>query len=195
MAGAFRALVHDVSVRCKYEDMDDLPPLNFTFFAAPLSAFGPVLRDSPRAAYTALPGIPAEPGMVVDRFTDDYLVYGALGFSRYLPEREEPLDTQVVAVPVRSPADARVLTVPHNVIRAEQAGDDVVLTGYRGEGGLHVSLIELSGPPRLASTHRFGGRYEPIEGHGGSAQTRGAPSVAAHLSHVRVDRETGEVEL
>ena len=42
---------------------------------------------------------------------------------------------------------------------------------------------------------RFGGRYEPIEGHGGSAQTMGAPSVAAHLAHVRVDRETGEVEL
>jgi CO/xanthine dehydrogenase Mo-binding subunit len=42
---------------------------------------------------------------------------------------------------------------------------------------------------------RFGGRYEPIEGHGGSAQTSGAPSVAAHLSHVRVDRETGEVTL
>ena len=42
---------------------------------------------------------------------------------------------------------------------------------------------------------RFGGRYEPIEGHGGSAQTSGAPSVAAHLSHVRIDRETGEVEL
>ncbi len=42
---------------------------------------------------------------------------------------------------------------------------------------------------------RFGGRYEPIEGHGGSAQTSGAPSVAAHLAHVRVDRETGEVEL
>ena len=42
---------------------------------------------------------------------------------------------------------------------------------------------------------RFGGRYEPIEGHGGSAQTTGAPSVAAHLSHVRVDRETGEVTL
>ncbi|MFO7573062.1 MAG: xanthine dehydrogenase family protein molybdopterin-binding subunit [Gaiellaceae bacterium] len=42
---------------------------------------------------------------------------------------------------------------------------------------------------------RFGGRYEPIEGHGGSAQTSGAPSVAAHLAHVRVDRETGEVRL
>jgi CO/xanthine dehydrogenase Mo-binding subunit len=44
-------------------------------------------------------------------------------------------------------------------------------------------------------TLRFGGRNEPIEGHGGSAQTSGAPSTAAHLAHVRVDRETGEVEL
>jgi CO/xanthine dehydrogenase Mo-binding subunit len=42
---------------------------------------------------------------------------------------------------------------------------------------------------------RFGGQYEPIEGLGGSAQTKGAPSVAAHLAHVRVDRETGEIEL
>jgi CO/xanthine dehydrogenase Mo-binding subunit len=44
-------------------------------------------------------------------------------------------------------------------------------------------------------TLRFGGRYEPIEGHGGSAQTSQAPSVAAHIAHVRVDRETGEVQL
>jgi CO/xanthine dehydrogenase Mo-binding subunit len=42
---------------------------------------------------------------------------------------------------------------------------------------------------------RFGGRYEPIEGLGTSAQTSGAPAVAAHLSHVRVDRDTGEVTL
>jgi CO/xanthine dehydrogenase Mo-binding subunit len=42
---------------------------------------------------------------------------------------------------------------------------------------------------------RFGGQYEPVEGHGGSAQKSGAPSVAAHLSHVRVDRETGEVHV
>jgi CO/xanthine dehydrogenase Mo-binding subunit len=44
-------------------------------------------------------------------------------------------------------------------------------------------------------TLRFGGRHEPIEGHGGSAQTLGAPSAAAHLAHVRVDRDTGEVEV
>ena len=41
----------------------------------------------------------------------------------------------------------------------------------------------------------WGGRYEPIEGHGGAAQPAPSPSVAAHLVHLRVDRETGEVEL
>jgi CO/xanthine dehydrogenase Mo-binding subunit len=53
-----------------------------------------------------------------------------------------------------------------------------------------ITVGELS---RLAL--QFGGRYEPIEGHGGSAQIVGAPSVAGHIAHVRVDRETGEVEL
>ena len=41
----------------------------------------------------------------------------------------------------------------------------------------------------------FGGRYEPVEGHGGSAQLASAPSVAGHLAHVRVDHETGEVRV
>jgi CO/xanthine dehydrogenase Mo-binding subunit len=41
----------------------------------------------------------------------------------------------------------------------------------------------------------FGGRYEPIEGHGGSAQRSQAPGTACHVSHVRVDRETGEVHV
>jgi CO/xanthine dehydrogenase Mo-binding subunit len=41
----------------------------------------------------------------------------------------------------------------------------------------------------------FGGRYEPIEGHGGSAQRSQAPGTACHVSHVRVDRETGEVRV
>jgi CO/xanthine dehydrogenase Mo-binding subunit len=41
----------------------------------------------------------------------------------------------------------------------------------------------------------FGGKYEPIAGHGGVAQRSQAPATACHLSHVRVDRETGEVEL
>ncbi len=40
----------------------------------------------------------------------------------------------------------------------------------------------------------FGGRYEPVEGHGRSALPQ-APQAAAHLSHVRVDPDTGAVRL
>lgn len=53
-----------------------------------------------------------------------------------------------------------------------------------------VSVTELA--ERALS---WGSRYEPIEGRGGCAQPSLAPSAAAHLSHVRVDRETGEVAL
>jgi len=42
---------------------------------------------------------------------------------------------------------------------------------------------------------RFGGRYEPVEGHGRTAQTSRAPGAAAHLAHVRVDPETGRVDV
>jgi CO/xanthine dehydrogenase Mo-binding subunit len=40
----------------------------------------------------------------------------------------------------------------------------------------------------------FGSPYMPVEGHGRSAQPQ-APQAAAHLSHVRVDRDTGAVTL
>jgi CO/xanthine dehydrogenase Mo-binding subunit len=46
-----------------------------------------------------------------------------------------------------------------------------------------------------AKTLTFGSPHEPIEGYGGVAQTSRAPGAAAHVSHVRVDRETGGVTL
>jgi CO/xanthine dehydrogenase Mo-binding subunit len=39
----------------------------------------------------------------------------------------------------------------------------------------------------------FGSPHEPVEGYAGVAQRSRAPGAAAHLSHVRVDRETGAV--
>jgi CO/xanthine dehydrogenase Mo-binding subunit len=39
----------------------------------------------------------------------------------------------------------------------------------------------------------FGSRHEPVEGYGSVAQTTRAPGCAVHVSHVRVDRETGNV--
>jgi CO/xanthine dehydrogenase Mo-binding subunit len=41
----------------------------------------------------------------------------------------------------------------------------------------------------------FGSPHAPVEGYAGVAQTSRAPSAAAHLSHVRVDRETGRVDV
>jgi CO/xanthine dehydrogenase Mo-binding subunit len=41
----------------------------------------------------------------------------------------------------------------------------------------------------------FGGRYPPVEGHGRVAQPLTAPQAAGHVSHVRVDPDTGAVEV
>jgi CO/xanthine dehydrogenase Mo-binding subunit len=99
-------------------------------------------------------------------------------------------------------------TVGPAVLRAAEAARERLLAAASQEleiapGDLEVvdGVVRAVGVPDRSITVqevaskalRFGGRYEPIEGLGTSAQTSGAPSVAAHLSHVRVDRETGEV--
>ena len=101
-------------------------------------------------------------------------------------------------------------TVGAAVLRAAEAARQKVLAAASQELEIATDDLEVvdgevravGAPDRSVTVRelaqkalRFGGIYEPIEGHGGSAQMSGAPSVAAHLSHVRVDRETGEVEL
>ncbi len=101
-------------------------------------------------------------------------------------------------------------TVGVAVLRAAEAAREALLQAASEE--LEIAPVDLEvvdgvvravgAPDRSIAveeiakrTLRFGGRHKPIEGHGGSAQTRGAPSASAHLAHVRVDRETGEIEL
>ena len=101
-------------------------------------------------------------------------------------------------------------TVGAAVLRAAEAARETLLTAASEELEIAPADLEVvdgvvravGAPDRSITveevakrTLRFGGRHEPIAGHGGSAQTRGAPSAAAHLAHVRVDRETGEIEL
>jgi CO/xanthine dehydrogenase Mo-binding subunit len=100
----------------------------------------------------------------------------------------------VGAAVLRAAEAARVKLLAAASQELEIAPDDLeVVDGVVRAVGAPDRSITVEELAQMAL--RFGGRYEPIEGHGGSAQTRGAPSVAAHLSHVRVDRETGEVEL
>jgi len=44
-----------------------------------------------------------------------------------------------------------------------------------------------------ATLHDLGSSAAPVEGHAATVQSKLAPSTAAHIAHVRVDAETGEV--
>ena len=63
-------------------------------------------------------------------------------------------------MPSDNPAAATVLDTPHNIIRVESIGVKAVLTGYRREGALSVSVLDLRQAPRLANTLEIEGRYE-----------------------------------
>ena len=58
----------------------------------------------------------------------------------------------------------------------------------RGAPAQALSIEELA--PKILS---FGSPHPPVEGHGRVAQPQQAPQAAAHLSHVRVDPDTGAV--
>jgi CO/xanthine dehydrogenase Mo-binding subunit len=47
----------------------------------------------------------------------------------------------------------------------------------------------------MALSESFGSKHGPVEGHAATAHSVLAPSVAGHLAHVRVDEETGAVEV
>jgi CO/xanthine dehydrogenase Mo-binding subunit len=131
-------------------------------------------------------GLPTENVRVVTADTSSGPYAGASGGSKV---------TYTVGTAVLRAAEAareRLLAAASEELEIAPADLEVVDGVVRAVGApdRSITVEELAG---LAL--RFGGRHEPIEGHGGSAQTTGAPSVAAHLSHVRVDRETGEVEL
>ena len=114
------------------------------------------MREVPEGRYTPLPGVGSH--YIANRFTDRYLVYGSLGGNRRgLSGNGRP---PVYAVPVDSPGRVGSLNVAHTVARAEQAGNDIVLTGYRDQTGLFVTLIDLDRQPRVASWIRLDRRFE-----------------------------------
>jgi hypothetical protein len=159
--GHFRLLLGWGSMRCGSTFTEPTRPLHFAYLDVPFSVFSQVLREVDARAYTALPSIDAHIGdAIADRFTERYIVYGRVG-ERRLRDDETVSATLLGVVPVDRPAAAQVLSVPHNVIRAEAAGDNVVVTGYHASGvGLDLSLIDLRGPPRVAATHGYPRRYE-----------------------------------
>jgi hypothetical protein len=154
--GRFRALVRWQNLRCGRQDNTTYP---LTYFDTGLDRFDATLRDVPDRLYTPVPSVGVD--QIENRFTDGWLVYGGRRYyGSYPPEAQGTEPNLAAAVPFVRPAAAQVIQLPHSVLRVEQAGDNVVLTGYRDESGLDVSLLDLRTAPRLASTAHLPGRYE-----------------------------------
>jgi hypothetical protein len=151
----FRALLSWNTGPCARGDAAEV-----RYFRAPFSAFRTAPISAPSDSYAVTPSPQAADYEV--RFTGTHVVYGGRGSWRSGPPEENstPLSARVVAVPVSRPTAATTIQAPHNIIRIERAGDDIVLTGYRTDAGLSVSLLDLQGAPRIASTRVLDGRFE-----------------------------------
>jgi hypothetical protein len=151
--GRFRALLRGRPFDCRRQQSDEA---RLAFLDLPLSGFGDTVREVAAERYTAMPGVKSH--YIANRFTDRYLVYGSLGqHRRGLSEESMP---PAYAVPVERPAEVRPIEVGHTIIRAEQAGNDIVVTGYRDLEGLVVTLIDLDARPNVASSVQLARRFE-----------------------------------
>jgi len=151
----FHALTRWEPATCSSED----EPTALSFASIPLSRLGTRLVEVPESDYAPVPDIGADE--IENRFTDRYLIYGGRsGYGSSPPQQPLAGGGLLAVVPVGNPAAARLLTVPHGIIRAERVGNDIVVTGYRDPGGLEVSLVSLANRPVIASSVRLDGRYE-----------------------------------
>lgn len=150
----FRALV-DFNGTCNRGNAREV-----RYFRAPLSSFSSTPRAAPGSSFTQTPS-PGQTDYQV-RFTGTHVVYGGRSsYGAYPPnEGTAPQTASVIAIPVARPSNSTTLQAPHNIIRIERAGNDVILTGYRTDAGLSVSALDLTNRPRITDTRVLMGRYE-----------------------------------
>jgi hypothetical protein len=129
------------------------------YFHAPLNSFGTRPATAPTRSFVRAPS-PGTSNYEV-RFTDTFVVYGGRpSYSSYPPEGRTIETAPVIALPVARPTAPVTLNAPHGMIRIERTGDNIVLSGYRTDAGLSMSLVDLRGQPRIASTVLLAGRFE-----------------------------------
>lgn len=94
----------------------------------------------------------------------------------------------------RAAADARRQVMAIAAQQLEAAAEDLELiegeVRVKGVPGRGLSLAEVAG-----LSVDWGGGHEPVLGKGGSAITSSAPGFTAHVARVRVDEETGRVQV
>jgi len=188
-ADGFRALVDWAPFRC---DRDWDQPVEVAFLDAPHRLFGQRLQPVGDQRLSALPS-PGQ-GAVENRFADRWLVYGGRSsWHSYAPSDSElPQTAKAVAVPVRRPGATVTFDLPHNIVRVERVGDDMVLNGYRDPSGLNVTLLKLGAVPRVASTAHLPRRFES-EGrsHAFNSVIDAAGGGVVGVPTVRRDEDSG----
>ncbi len=155
------ALVRRIPVRCTAAEAGP----DLALVTLPFTAFSPDFSTVSRRASQVMPDPAAK--RLENRFTDTHLVYGGRdSWGSYPPgvyDSDKPqaaVTSTAVAVPLRAPDKAMRIALPHNVIRIERIGDDIVTTGYRDATGLQLSVIDLRTTPRLADTLLLKDRFE-----------------------------------
>lgn len=140
-------------------------PADFSFLRIPLGSFDEDFNVARDRQITPLP--PLGTRFAENRFADDYFVYGGReSWSSRPPRLDEAIEEEeaprnlVVTVPVHSPGGAVITELPHNIVRTERVGNNMMLNGYRDDSGLFMSLLALSDAPRIASSAFLPRRYE-----------------------------------
>lgn len=159
--GRFRALTSWGRDYCE-DDYDDERLRHVALVDQPLTAFRSLYREPREARFIALP--PPHARVIENRFAGDWLVYGGRanhsGRPFDLEPGEEAPHASAIAVPLGTPADTVPIGQPHNVIRLERIGDDMLINGYRDLGGLSLTYLDLGATARIASTSRLDNRFE-----------------------------------
>lgn len=154
--GEFRALADWSTIRCSNYGA----PAENSFLKIRTSSFGTRFEPVPDSAFTPLP--PTGKRVIENRFADDWLVFGGRDrWGGYPPKAQDgPQSSKLVAVPVKNPRDAVVIDIPHNIVRTERVGGDIIVNGYRDDTGLNLTLIGLGNDARVLSSTFLSRRYE-----------------------------------
>lgn len=154
-ATEFRALLGWNTSRCNRTQSAAI-----RYFRAPLNTLATTPQTAPARSYTETPSVPTSNYEV--RFTGTHVVYGGRGRHGSYPPAENaaPQTAQVIAVPVAQPRAYVPIEAPHDVLRIERTGANIVLTGYRDDSGLSLSNLDLRARPHLTDTRVLNGRFE-----------------------------------
>lgn len=131
-------------------------------------------------------GVPVDQVQVVIADTDQAPYAGASGGSKI---------TYTVGPAVKAAAeDARRQILAIAAAELEARPDDLEIAEgqvrVKGTAQKQIALAEIA-----RKSMSFGAKYAPVYGNGNLPSPKGSPGFAAHLTKVRVDRETGQAQL